>query len=78
MHQWYLILDVIFVMIIKEWEASDLCGSSEWAAADVDYGDVHRWYCSSSNRLAISEEKLVANLMHMIKLMCNLLSATDT
>ena len=52
MHPWYMILDVIFVMIIKEWEASDLCGSSEWAAADVDYGDVHRWYCSSSNRLA--------------------------
>ena len=22
--------------------ASDLCGSSEWAAADVDFGDVHR------------------------------------
>ena len=49
MHQWYLILDVIFVMIIKEYyqllsnsTASDLCGSSEWEAADVDYNDVHR------------------------------------
>ena len=47
-HPCYLILDVFFVMIIKEYyqlisnsTASDLCGSSEWAAADVEYGDVH-------------------------------------
>ena len=48
MHQWYLILDVIFVMIIKEYyqlllnsTTSDLRGSSEWADADVDNSDVH-------------------------------------